>query len=348
MMMSDRLPKVAIALGDQAGIGPEVALKAALDPRVRAACHPILIGDRGALQRHAQACGIAAKLVTLDGFARPLPDDDAVALVDLHQFDREPMVLGEVRAVHGRAAVEAAAAAIDAAMRGDVQAVVACPHTEYAIQQAGIAFDGYPSFVARQTGTPVDDTFLMLCFDDHRIVHATLHVSLRRAIELVTEERVRTVIAATDTILKRLGVAHPRVAVSGLNPHAGEHGMFGDEEGTIIEPALAAARAAGIAADGPFGADTMFLKPGYDAFIVMFHDQGHLAAKLLATNRAAAMTIGTPVLFSSVAHGSALDIAGQNMASREAVVDAVLRVSGAAMRRRDMDATPSPRERGRP
>ena len=337
--MTQMLPKIAIALGDPAGIGPEIALKAALDPRVRAACQPILVGDRGALDRHSQACGIAANLVAIDGFAGAPPQDDrSVDLVDLRQFEKEPMALGEVRAVHGRAAIEAAATAVRAAMDGDVEAVVACPQTEFAIKQAGIDFDGYPSFVARQTGTPVDDTFLMLCFDDRRIVHTTLHVSLRRAIELVTTPRVRNVLAATDTILKRLGVAKPRIAVSGLNPHASEHGMFGDEESAIIEPALADARAAGLDVDGPFGADTMFHKTGYDAFVVMFHDQGHLAAKLLATNRTAGLTIGTPILFSSVAHGSALDIAGQNKASPEAVVEAVLRLSGAAMRKRTMAA----------
>ena len=339
MTGADTRPKIAIPLGDQAGIGPEIALKAALDPRVRNACRPILVGDRGALQRHAQACGLAADVETLDSFDAAMPHGESkIAFVDLHQFEHDPLVLGEVRAIHGRAAVDAAAAAVKAAMDDHVEAVVACPHTEFAIKQAGIAFDGYPSFVARQTGTPVDDTFLMLCFDDYRIVHTTLHVSLRRAIELVTTERVRSVVDATATIVRRLGVAKPRIAVSGLNPHAGEHGLFGAEEGDIIEPALAAARTAGIDVDGPFGADTMFHKPGYDAFVVMFHDQGHLAAKLLATNRTAAMTIGTPILFASVAHGSALDIAGQNKASPEAIVEAVLRLSGAARRKRERDA----------
>jgi 4-hydroxythreonine-4-phosphate dehydrogenase len=239
------------------------------------------------------------------------------------------LAIGEICAAHGRAAIAAARAAIRAAGQGHVDAVVAAPQTELAIKEAGIAFDGYPSFVARETGLAEDDVFLMHCFDDTKIAHATLHVGLRRVLDLVTRERVGKVIAATDTALKRMGTKAPRLAVSGLNPHAGEAGMFGDEEIHIIAPAIAAAQQAGIRAEGPFGADTMFHRQGYDAFIVMYHDQGHIASKLLAPNRVAGLAIGAPVLFSSVAHGSALDIAGQNKASPEAVVEAVLRLMGA-------------------
>lgn len=327
------LPKIALALGDQAGIGPEIALKAAIDPRVLAVCRPILVGDRGALDWHRQACGIVADVVTIDGFG-DAAGSGAVEIIDLAQFREQPLQPGAVTAAHGRAAVAAAAFAIDGAMRGAVEAVVACPQTELAIHEAGIAFDGYPSFVARCTATPVEDAFLMLCFDARRIVHTTLHVSLRRAIDLITHDRLMRVMQATHDVLLGLGVARPRIAVSGLNPHAGEGGMFGCEEITLIAPALAAARQAGLLVEGPFGADTMFHKTGFDAYIVMYHDQGHLAAKLLATNRTAGMTIGTPILFSSVAHGSALDIAGRNLASPEAVVEAVQRLAGAAMRRR--------------
>ena len=295
-------PRVAIALGDPAGVGPEIALKAALDPRVRRICHPVLYGDRAVLEEQASRCGIEWS-------------KDAVELVALKHFAGERLEIGQVRAAHGRAAVDAARTAVKAALDGDVDAVVAAPHTELAIKQAGIEFDGYPSFVARCTGIAPEDAFLMICFDATRIVHATLHLSLRRAIELVTPQR--------------LGVKKPRIAVSGLNPHAGESGMFGSEEIEIIGPAIEAARRGGIAADGPYGADIMFRRSGYDAFLVMFHDQGHIAAKLQAPNRAAGMTIGTPVLFSSVAHGSALDIAGKGRASPDALVEAISRVTGA-------------------
>ncbi len=310
------LPRVGIAIGDPAGVGPEIALKAALDERVTRICRPVLFGDPRAIAAHAAAAGIARQVET----------------VALDHFRDEPLAIGEVRAAHGRAAVDAARAAIEAALAGDVAAVVAAPQTELAIRQAGIEFDGYPSFVARCTGVPVDDAFLMICFDAMRIAHATLHVSLRRAIELVTAERVGRVVRAVRDTLRRIGIDAPRIAVGGLNPHAGEAGMFGEEDRAIIAPTVAAARAAGIDADGPFGADTMFHKAGYDAFVVMFHDQGHIAAKLLAPNRSAGLTIGTPVLFSSVAHGSALDIAGQGRASAEAMVEAVARLVGGRSR----------------
>ena len=322
---------IAIALGDPAGIGPEIALKAAADPRARAACRPLLVGDRRALDAHAAACGIQVPVQNVSSPAEALSvPDGTVALWHHDLFGNETLRLGQIAAVHGRAATEAAAAAIGAAMRGEVAGVVAAPQTEQSIQLAGIAFDGYPTFVARCTDTPVDDAYLMLCFDEKRIVHVTLHVGVRRALELITTERVQDAIEATDRVLRHFGIATPRIAVSGLNPHASEHGLFGDDEEKIIEPAMARARATtGAVIEGPFGADTMFHKSGYDAFIVMIHDQGHLAAKLLATNRTAGLTIGTPILFSSVAHGSALDIAGQNKASPEAVVEAVLRLAGA-------------------
>jgi 4-hydroxythreonine-4-phosphate dehydrogenase len=332
-------PKVAISLGDPAGIGPEIAFKAAQDPRVLAVCHPVLVGDRRALEAHARACGFAADVEFVS--ASSLGRSGKVEFLDLDLFGREPLRLGEVSALHGRAAVEAAGAAVDLAMAGAVDAVVAAPQTETAIHKAGIAFDGYPSFVARRTGTPVEDAFLMLCFDAFRIVHTTLHVSLRRAISLVTEDRVAHVLRITHETLVQLGAPAPRIGVSGLNCHAGEHGLFGDEEGLVIEPAMARARAAGVNVEGPFGADTMFQKKGYDGFVVMTHDQGHIAAKLLATNRTAGLTIGTPILFSSVAHGSALDIAGKNLASPEAVVEAVTRLAAAAARRR-AQAGPEP------
>jgi len=326
--------KIAIGLGDPAGIGPEIALKAALDERVTRVARPLLVGDKGAVERHARASGLAPKLVAFKSASEVDWSRDGVLMIDLDQFRAEPLELGKVKAAHGRAAVDAARVAIEAALAGEVDAVVAAPQTERAIKEAGISFDGYPSFVARVTGTPVEDVFLMHCFDDKRIVHVSLHVSLARAISLVTEARVLKAVRAAHDTLTRLGISSPRLCCSGLNPHAGEEGMFGQEEIEIIEPALEAARHAGIRIDGPFGADTMFHREGYDAFVVMFHDQGHIASKLMARNRIAGLAIGTPVLFSSVAHGSGLDIAGQNKASAEAMVEAVARLVGAAEKRK--------------
>ncbi|MGA7489319.1 MAG: 4-hydroxythreonine-4-phosphate dehydrogenase PdxA, partial [Xanthobacteraceae bacterium] len=197
------------------------------------------------------------------------------------------------------------------------------------IALAGIAFDGYPSFVAHATGTDENDVYLMLCFGDMKIVHATLHRSVRNALAMITRDRVARVIRAAARALERLGTTAPKIAVGGLNPHAGEGGLFGREEIEIIRPAIDIAAAEGIDATGPFGADVMFHMQGFDAFVVMLHDQGHIAAKLLARNAVAALTIGTPILFSSVAHGSAHDIAGRGLASPRAVIEAVLRLSKA-------------------
>lgn len=325
------LPRIAITLGDPAGIGPEIALKTAANTRLRELCIPLLIGDWAAVQAQRDA-GVAlpelAVIHTLEEIGGA--QGSAVEFWDLDHFRDQPLILGEVRAAHGRAAVDAAAAAIAAALAHRVDAVVAAPQTELAIKQAGIEFDGYPSFVARCTATAPEDVFLMLCFERTRIVHTTLHQSLRRAIDLITTERLGKVFHAADRALHQMGIAQPRIAVSGLNPHAGENGLFGDEELTLITPAIEAGRRAGIDLEGPFGADTMFQRPGYDGFVVMYHDQGHIVAKLLANNRAAAVTIGTPVLFSSVAHGSALDIAGKNRANPQALAEAVQRLAGAS------------------
>jgi 4-hydroxy-L-threonine phosphate dehydrogenase PdxA len=206
---------------------------------------------------------------------------------------------------------------------------VAAPQHETSIAQASIPFDGHPSFVARQTGTDESGVYMMLCFGDTRIAHCTLHRSVREALALITRDNVARTIRATDTALKRLGVAAPKIAVSGLNPHAGEGGLFGREEIEIVKPAMDQAAAEGLNISGPFGADTMFHMPGFDAFVVMLHDQGHIAAKLLAQNAAAALTIGTPILFASVAHGTGHDIAGKGVANPAATIEAVLMIAKA-------------------
>jgi len=328
------LPRIAIATGDPAGIGPEIALKAALDPEVRNLCRPLLVGDRSALEAHATACGLAPDILSVTRAADAPWNAKAVVLLERKQFQPGELHIGSIAAPHGEAALDSAKTAIDAALAGEVDAVVAAPQTESAIKLAGIEFDGYPGFVARCAGVPREDAFLMLCFEsagaEMRITHATLHASLRRAIKLVTRERVLHAIRSTESALRRLGLAAPRIAVSGLNPHAGEGGLFGDEEQEIIGPAIADARKNGVAAEGPFGADTMFLKKGYDAFVVMVHDQGHIVAKTQAFAASAALTIGTPVLFASVAHGSALDIAGKNRATPAAMIAAIRRVAGVA------------------
>jgi 1,2-dihydroxy-3,5-cyclohexadiene-1,4-dicarboxylate dehydrogenase len=320
---------VAIATGDPAGIGPEISLKAALDRTVRDACRPILVSDAGVIERHAKACGLVLDVRTVDKVADADWSGTSLNVFDCPQPDAAALGFGATSATSGRASIAFAGRAIKAALSGEVDAVVAAPQNETSVALAGIPFDGHPSFVARETATDTKDVYLMLCFGETKIVHATLHQSVRQAIELITRERVVRVIEAADRALKRLGVAAPNLAVSGLNPHAGEGGLFGREEIEIIKPAIETAVARGITASGPFGADTMFHMRGIDAFVVMLHDQGHIAAKLLAQNAAAALTIGTPILFASVAHGSAHDIAGKGVADASAMIEAVLRVARA-------------------
>ena len=321
------LPRIAIATGDPAGIGPEIALKAALDPRIAAICRPLLVGDPVVVETHAKAAGLAPHLTVVQKAGDAGWSNGALNLLDAGEGTNAPVSFGKVDASYGRASLAAARRAIRCALAGEVEAVVAAPQTERSIAAAGIAFDGYPSFVARETGTPVNDVYLMICFDDKRIVHATLHVSVREALALITRERVGRVIRVTDAALKKLGIARPKIFVGGLNPHAGEDGLFGRDEIEIITPAIAAATQGGIDVSGPFGADTMLRKKGCDAFIVMLHDQGHIAAKLLAFNRTAGLSIGSPILFSSVAHGSAHDIAGKGQADPGAMIEAITRLA---------------------
>jgi 4-hydroxythreonine-4-phosphate dehydrogenase len=320
-------PTIAIAIGDPAGIGPEISLKAALDSRVREICRPILVGDPTVIERHAIACGLPADFHILERFADTIPPDGRLALLACRSNEAKDIAFGSNSAAAGRISLAAARVAIHAALDKHVDAVVAAPQNQTSIALAGIEFDGYPSFVARETGLAPHDVYLMLCFDDAKIVHCTLHISVKQAIALITRERVDHVIRVADKTLRRLGISEPRIYVSGLNPHAGENGLFGREEIEIIKPAIDAAAADGIAVSGPFGADTMFHKKNGDAFVVMLHDQGHITAKLLAQRATAGLAIGSPILFSSVAHGSGHDIVGKGVADPTAMIQAIRRLA---------------------
>jgi 4-hydroxy-L-threonine phosphate dehydrogenase PdxA len=336
--MSEK-PKIAIATGDPGGIGPEISIKAALDPTVCAACNPIVVSDQAMLAQHASACGIKAELRVVEHIADADWSGPWLNVLDCPQPGAAEVAFGTSSADGGRAAIGFAHAAIKAAVGGAVDGVVAAPQNETSIALAGIKFDGHPSFVARETGTDENDVYLMLCFDHTRIVHCTLHQSVKTAIAMITGERVLGVLTAAQRALEQLGIAAPKIAVSGLNPHADEGGLFGREEIEIITPAITTAIAQGIAAAGPFGADILFHKSGFDAYVVMLHDQGHIAAKLLAPSSAAALTIGTPILFSSVAHGSAHDIAGKGIANPAAMVSALLQLSNVKKMRARESAT---------
>ena len=307
-------PRIAIAIGDPAGIGPEIAIKASLSRKVRNICDPVLVGDYEVIGRYAHT------------LRKPTPED----IVDVGAINVNFLTPGESDAACGRAIIEYASKAVDLAEAGDVHAVVACPQTQSSIKAAGVEFDGYPSWLARRTGTNPDDVFMMLVSDRFRIAHVTLHLGIRNALDTIDTARILRVLNATNGVLQRIGIERPRIAVSGINPHAGEDGLFGSEEADIILPAIEKARAAGIDANGPFGADTMYLDKNFDAYVVMYHDQGHIPAKLVGFDGTAAFAIGTPLLFSSVAHGSALDIAGRGKANASALIWTITQISGAS------------------
>ncbi len=326
-------PIIAIATGDVAGIGPEISMKAAVDPAVRDICRPIVVCDPTIIRRHAQACGIDADIRLVERVGRADWSADQLNVLACATPEAANVDFGANSAPSGRAALAVCRAAIQAALAGEVDAVVAAPQNQASIALAGIAFDGYPSFVARETGLAPNDVYLMLCFGDVKIVHCTLHVGVREALSMITRERVGHAIQATADALRRLGIAKPSICVGGLNPHAGEGGLFGREEIEIIRPAIEDAAAMDYAVSGPFGADTMFHRKGVDAFIVMLHDQGHITAKLMAPNATAGLAIGSPILFSSVAHGSAHDIAGKGVASPIAMIAAITRLAKAGVSR---------------
>jgi 4-hydroxy-L-threonine phosphate dehydrogenase PdxA len=319
--------RAAIAIGDPAGIGCEIALKALQRPEVRDAVRAVLVGDAWLIELCKARFGIPGQLRAVRSPEQLRFDGSATEVLDVSALDADGFEFGVIDAANGRALLAYAEAAIRIAQHGLVDFVVAAPQNQTSVHRAGIAFDGYNGFVARITGTPEEETFLMITSASFHIAHVTLHVSMRRAIDMVRRERVLRTIRATDAAMRRMGMAHPRIAVSGLNPHAGENGLFGEEEISEIAPAIADAQAMGISASGPFGADMMFARAGFDAYVVMIHDQGHIPGKL--EHGSAGFCIGAPILFGSVAHGSAHDIAGRGVADPSHLVNALLRGAGA-------------------
>lgn len=299
--------RIALAVGDPNGIGPEIALKALDALRGTPGLAVTLYGPPDVLARQAQALGLSAVLEHL-----PL-----VAAGELPAAAQQP---GTIDAAAGASAVASATAAIEACRAGRHDAVVACPHHETAIHRAGIAFSGYPSLVARVCGQSEDEVFLMLVGGGLRIVHVTLHEGVRSALDHIRTPRIVAAALAGVRACARFGLADPTVGVFGLNPHASEGGLFGPEDEAIVAPAVAQLRAQGVRVDGPQGADTLLAQRAHDLYVAMLHDQGHIPVKLLAPQAASALSIGADVLLSSVGHGSAMDIAGQGIARPDAVV----------------------------
>ncbi len=279
------LPRIAITAGDPAGIGPEIARKAAADPRVTAVCEPVIVEP-----------------------------PDAAAF--------RP---GELSAAAGRAAHDAILRAVSAARAGDVAGIATAPVSKEAFALAGLPWKGHTDLLAHLTGAP--DVAMMFESPALRVVLATVHIPLADVPGALTRARVAQTIRLTARELPRFGVARPRIALAALNPHAGERGLMGREDRETLAPAVAACREDGLEVTGPHPADTVFLRAHrgeFDVVVACYHDQGLIPVKLLAFGRAVNVTLGLPIVRTSVDHGTAFDIAGTGRADHGSMVEAVL------------------------
>jgi len=329
-------PVLGITMGDPAGIGPEIAVKALAAPMVRKAARALVLGD-------ARVIRDAARLARVDLAVRPLTRvadaswaADQVEVLDLANADPGAFAIGRVSAVCGRAAYEYIECGVRLAAAGEIDAIVTAPVNKEALAAAGVPHSGHTEILASLTGTKAYAMLLM--GRDLRVIHVTTHVALRRVPDLVTRERVLRTIRLGQEAMRRLGMTAPRLAVCGLNPHAGEGGLFGEEDQREIQPAIADARADGIDATGPWPADTIMSRAAggeFDCVVAMYHDQGHVPVKTLGFRYDDAqkawtglsgvnVTVGLPILRVSVDHGTAFDRAGKGTANPESMIEAIL------------------------
>ncbi|GAC1331342.1 MAG: 4-hydroxythreonine-4-phosphate dehydrogenase PdxA [Beijerinckiaceae bacterium] len=316
---------IALTIGDPNGIGPEIAVKAARELASDAGLEIVLVGDEHVLRRYAQQLAPHLPIADVDSGPCQL---GALHILPVPSLAADKFEPGHGHAASGRATVVYVSAALRFLREGRASALVACPHSETAVNAAGIRFSGYPGLVARLMQLPEDEVFLMLVGGGLRIVHVTLHERLQNALGRITVDLVQKAARAALDALLQLGVASPKIGILGINPHAGEGGLFGDDDERITIPAASALRAAGLHVEGPLGADLMLGRRDLDAFVAMYHDQGHIPIKLLAGRNSAAVSIGAGVLFASVGHGSAFDIAGRGIADPQALLRSIALVSG--------------------
>ena len=320
-MSSDRLPCIAVTLGDPAGIGPEICLHLLNDAALATVCTPVVFGDASVLRRVA---------ATLDlPFTAPvIPTASAAtgpSVLDLHCVDAATVTPGRVDARCGDAAFRYVVAAIEAGLAGQVDAVATAPLNKEAMHAAGHRYPGHTEIFAERMQAP--RSCMMLTSPELTCSFATVHVGYHEVPGLLNERRILDVIELTAGAMRRIRGREPRLVVCGLNPHAGENGLFGQrEEERFIRPAVEAARAQGLQVEGPLPPDTAFLarrRKETDAFICMYHDQGHIPLKALAFDSAINTTLGLPVIRTSVDHGTAFDIAWQGKANPASLLEAV-------------------------
>ena len=307
-------PLVAVTMGDPAGIGPEIIAKTFADPGFHARNRALVVGDAGMLERAAQLLDLPLRVNDI-----PEPEDAAFEprTADVLQVGDLPLDLpfGELDARAGDAAFRYVERATRLASAGRVAAIATAPLNKEAMHLAGHGYPGHTEILADLTGT--EDYAMMLVTDELKVIHVSTHVSLKEAIERAQPERELAVIRLAHESLQKLGVESPRVAVAGLNPHAGENGLFGKEDLEKIRPAVKAALGEGVNASGPWAPDTVMMRARqghFDVVVVQYHDQGHIPIKLMGFDTGVNVTVGLPFFRTSVDHGTAFDIAGTGKA----------------------------------
>lgn len=312
-------------MGDPAGIGSEVTVKAY--PSVTEFARVVVVGDLGVVQQAKEACGADFDVRAVDSVDAIDNDPTTLSVIDCDNVD--DLVHGELREEYGASSLEYVERAIDLEVEGNVDAIATAPINKQATRMAGSEHAGHTGLLAARTNT--ENYSMMLIEDDLRVTHVSTHAPLREACDLVTTENVLETIRVTDEALQQLGIDSPQIAVAGLNPHAGDGGLLGDEDAAEIAPAVERAVAADIDASGPISPDTVYVRAARDEFdcvVSMYHDQGHIPIKMLGFAGGAAVsgvnvTIGLPLVRTSVDHGTAFDIAGEGVASEQSLVDAV-------------------------
>ena len=317
-------PILAVTLGDAAGTGPELITRALILPEVRAVCRPVLIGDAGVLRSALAITGAPASVRVVESPAAAGDAPAVIDVVDLANLDAGRLERGRVNAATGRAAYESIRRAVEMTRAGQAHAVVTSAINKAALHAAGYAYDGHTELLAELCGNP--KVTMMLVADQLRVCHVSTHVSLREAIERVRPERIVSVIRLARAGVQELGIADPHIVVAGLNPHAGEGGIFGDEEIRFIAPAIEQARSLGFRVSGPFAGDTVFFRTAqgeFDCAIAMYHDQGHVAAKMLGIWFGVNVTLGLPIIRTSVEHGTDFANAGTGRGDPRSLVAAL-------------------------
>ncbi len=333
--MTTRVPRIGITMGDPAGVGPEITVKALALPAVAGSCHAVVIGSGDALAAALDLLQSPLRLHRVRTVADCRFAPDAIECLDLANVDMASLPRGAVSPEAGRAAYAYIETAVGLCGGGEIDAMVTAPINKEALAAAGHQHTGHTEILAKLSGTK--DFAMLLMGKELRVIHVTTHVALRRVPDLCTRDRVGRVIALAQETMTFLGVARPRIAVCGLNPHAGEDGLFGDEERREIGPAIEAARRGGLDVHGPLPADTLFSRARggeFDIVVAMYHDQGHVPVKTLGFTFDQAsgvwtglsgvnVTVGLPFLRVSVDHGTAFDRAWKGIANPESMIEAI-------------------------